>query len=131
MLAEVATEHGVYTLDLDEEEVLDLDERAVLPPPPEVRVSLPRVVAAARSGSTVVAVVDSRPPLMVSHDGGRTWRESGRGLPKGQSVAIAEASPDLVLYAARNRVYLSEDGGRFWQALSFELPEIRAVAFKA
>ena len=62
-------------------------------------------------GSTVVAVVDRRPPLVVSNDAGRTWREAGGGLPPGRAVAIADDDPDLVLYAARNRLYLSEDGG--------------------
>ena len=40
---------------------------------------------------------------------------------------MADDDPDLVLYAARNRVYRSRDGGRFWQALALELPEIIAV----
>ena len=66
---------------------------------------------------------------MVSNDAGRTWRESGGGLPPGRAVAVADDDPDLMLYAARNRLYLSEDGGRFWRALVVELPEIRAVAF--
>jgi hypothetical protein len=86
------------------------------------------VVAAAQSGSTVVAVVDTKPPLVVSHDGGLTWRESGRGLPAGRAVAISPDDPDVVLYAARNRLYLSRDGGRFWNGLAIELPEIEAVA---
>ena len=90
---------------------------------------LPRVVAAASCGSTVVAVVDRRPPLAVSHDAGRTWRESGGGLPAGAAVAIDEDNPDRILYAARNRLYVSEDGGRFWRALPPELPAIEAVAF--
>ena len=38
-------------------------------------------------------------------------------------------NPDLMLYAARNRLFLSEDGGRFWRALVVELPEIEAVSF--
>ena len=90
--------------------------------------SLPRLVAAASSGSTVVAVLAVRPPLAVSHDAGLTWRESGRGLPAGRAVAIADDDPDTILYAARNRLYLSRDGGRFWQAVAVELPEIEAVA---
>ena len=85
------------------------------------------MVAAAASGSTVVAVVDRRPPLVVSHDAGRTWRESGAGLPRGRAVAVADDDPDLVLYAARNRLYLSTDGGRFWRALTVELPEIQRI----
>jgi hypothetical protein len=85
------------------------------------------VIAAAASGSTVVAVVDARPPLLVSHDAGTTWQESGRGLPAGRAVAVAADDPDLVVYAARNRLYVSHNGGLFWTALAVELPEISAV----
>ena len=67
---------------------------------------------------------------MVSHDAGRTWRESGAGLPRGRAVAIAGDDPDLVLYAARNRLYLSRDGGLFWTALAVELPEISGLAIR-
>ena len=97
--------------------------------PERLELDLPLLVAAAAAGSTVVAVVDRRPPLVVSHDAGRTWRESGGGLPKGNAVAIDPANPDRMLYAARNRLFLSQDGGRFWHALVLELPEITAVAF--
>ena len=93
-------------------------------PPPAPPLNLPRVVAAAEAGSTVVAVVDARPPMLVSHDGGLTWRESGRGLPPGRAVAVAEDDPDTLVYAARNRLYVSRDGGVFWNALEVELPEI-------
>ena len=87
------------------------------------------MVAAAASGSTVVAVLDRKPPLAVSHDAGTTWSEAGRGLPPGRAIAIRDDDPDTMLYAARNRLYLSSDGGRFWHALALELPEIAAVAF--
>lgn len=129
MRAFVRTVDGVFEVDLDEEEVLGLVDAWVEPDP--VSVSLPLVLAAASSGSTVIAVVDRRPPLAVSNDAGRTWRESGGGLPPGRAVAIAEDDPDYVLYAARNRLYLSTDGGRFWQALTPELPEIEAVSLTA
>jgi hypothetical protein len=81
-------------------------------------------------GSTVVAVVDAKPPMLVSHDAGTTWRESGRGLPPGTAVAIAEWNPDLLVYAGRNRLYFSQNGGLFWTSLSVELPEIVAVALR-
>jgi hypothetical protein len=123
----VQTADGVFEVDMEEELVLGLDADArLVPTGPEV--ALPRVVATAASGSTVVAVVDRRPPLAVSHDAGVTWRETGGGLPAGRAVAIDEDNPDLVLYAARNRLYLSEDGGRFWRSLAPELPKIEAVA---
>ena len=83
---------------------------------------------AAAAGSTVIAVVDAKPPLMVSHDAGRTWRDSGRGLPAGRAVAISADDPDVVLYAARNRLYLSRDGGKFWSSLALELPEILGLS---
>jgi len=126
--AAVQTPHGVYTVDIEEEEVLELDADARLPEQPPVELGLPLVVAAAAVGSTIVAVVDRRPPLVVSTDAGVTWREAGGGLPRGRAVAIAPDDPDVVLYGARNRLYLSTDGGTLWRGLAPELPEIEAVA---
>ena len=126
MRALVRTVDGVFEVDLEEQEVLGLADTPV--EPPALELPLPRVVAAAASGSTVIAVVDRRPPLAISNDAGRTWREAGGGLPAGRAIAIAEENPDVVVYAARNRLYLSKDGGRFWRSLAPELPEIEAVA---
>jgi hypothetical protein len=123
----VQTVDGVFEVDLAEEEVLGSVEGEIRPE--QLEIPLPLFVAGAATGSTVVAVIDRRPPLVVSNDAGRTWRESGGGLPPGRAVAVADDDPDLMLYAARNRLYLSEDGGRFWRALVVELPEIQAVTF--
>lgn len=128
MNAFVRTVHGSWIVDLETEELLGADDDDPTPSP-SVEVALPRVVASAASGSTVVAVVDRRPPLAVSYDAGRTWHESGGGLPKGTAIAIDAENPDRMLYAARNRLFLSEDGGRFWRGLVVELPEIEAVSF--
>jgi len=125
VIALVATTGGVFAVDLETDEVEPAEPFEPAAPP---ALRLPRVIAAADAGSTVVALVDARPPLLVSHDAGSTWRASGRGLPPGQAVAVAAADPDLLLYAARNRLYLSRDGGVFWEALALELPEILAVA---
>jgi hypothetical protein len=125
MIASVATVAGPFAVDLDTGEVEPGDP---FEPAARPSLNLPRVVAAAEAGSTVVAVVDARPPMLVSHDAGTTWRESGRGLPPGTAVAIADWDPDLLLYAARNRLYVSRDGGVFWTALEVELPEIAGVA---
>jgi len=124
--AAVKTASGTYLVDLEAEEVVgEADEFDQQRP----SVELPRVVAAAAAGATVVAVVDRRPPLAVSHDAGSTWHEAGGGLPPGFAVAVDEDNPDVMLFAARNRLYLSENGGIFWRALVPELPEIKAVAF--
>ena len=129
MRATVGTVDGVYLVDLEDETIMPLGAEEELPQRTPVEVSLPLLVDAAGSGSTVVAVVDRRPPLVVSHDAGRTWHEAGGGLPRGRAVAIADDDPDVVLFAARNRLYLSRDGGRFWRALAVELPEIQSIAF--
>ena len=125
MRALVQTVDGVFEVDLAEEEVLGSVEGEIRPE--QLEIPLPLFVTGAATGSTVVAVIDRRPPLVVSNDAGRTWRESGGGLPPGRAVAVADDDPDLMLYAARNRLYLSEDGGRFWRALVVELPEIQDV----
>jgi hypothetical protein len=124
--ASVRTLLGTFDVDLELEEVVgDAADFDVAQP----SVALPRVVAAAASGATVVAVVDRRPPLAISNDAGSTWREAGGGLPPGFAVAINDENPDVMLFAARNRLYLSENGGIFWRALVPELPDIEAVRF--
>jgi hypothetical protein len=125
VIALVATAAGTFAVDLESEEV---EAAPPFEPAPSPAPNLPRVITAAAAGSTVVAVVDARPPLLVSHDAGTTWRESGRGLPPGRAVAAAADDPDVLAYAGRNRLYVSRDGGLFWTALAVELPEIEAVA---
>jgi hypothetical protein len=128
LIALADTASGTFAVDLETDEVEPAEAFAPADAP---ALNLPRVVAAAAVGSTVVAVVDARPPLLVSHDAGTTWQESGRGLPPGRAVAIADDDPDLVVYGARNRLYVSRNGGLFWTALAVELPEISAVAVRA
>ena len=122
----VATVAGTFEVDLETEEIEPVDVELEAPAP--LALNLPRVVASAAAGATVVAVVDAKPPLLVSHDAGATWRASGRGLPPGRAVAIAEDDPDTIVFAGRNRLYVSRNGGVFWTALAVELPEIEAVA---
>ena len=121
----VETVAGTFEIDLESGDAEPTDARVERAP--ELVLNLPRVVASAAVGATVVAVVDAKPPMLVSHDAGATWRESGRGLPAGRAVAIAAESPDTIVFAARNRLYRSGDGGVFWTALELELPEILAV----
>jgi hypothetical protein len=128
MNALVLTVSGTFAVDLDTSEVEAWDGGVEPAPPPSL--NLPRVVAAAAAGATIIAVVDAKPPLLVSHDVGTTWRESGRGLPPGRAIAIAEDDPDVAVYAARNRLYLSRDGGVFWIAVPAELPEIEALELR-
>lgn len=126
MIAAVDTVEGVLLVDLEEETLVGGTELPAVEAPV---VELPRVVAAARAGATIAAVVERRPPLAISRDGGATWSEAGGGLPAGFAIAIAEDEPDRMLYAARNRLYVSTDGGTFWRSLPFELPDIIAAVW--
>jgi hypothetical protein len=125
MIALVETVAGTFAVDLDDAEVLPSDADVARE---ELRLNLPRVVAASAAGATVVALVDAKPPLLVSYDTGSTWREAGRGLPPGRAVAVSADDPDTIVYAARNRLFVSRNGGVFWTSLPAELPEIVAVA---
>jgi hypothetical protein len=125
VIALVASVDGTFAVDLEDGTVHSADP---FEPADEPELKLPRLIAAASLGPTVVAVVAAKPPLLLSYDGGSTWRASGRGLPPGRAVAIAGDDPDTILYAARNRLFLSRDGGVFWTAVAGELPEIRYVA---
>ena len=130
MRALVACDLGTAEIDLDDEELVEITDGPLEAPAP-LDVDLPLLVAAAAHGSTIVAVVDRRPPLVVSNDGGTTWREAGAGLAPGTAVAISPDHPDVMLYATDERLHVSRDGGRFWHALAIELPGITAVALVA
>jgi hypothetical protein len=87
-----------------------------------------RVLDVDAVGSTIVLLLDRKPPLAISHDAGVTWTERGAGLPAGRAVAVRD-NTDHILYGARNRLYVTGNGGIFWRALAVELPEIRDVAW--
>ena len=127
MHALVGTSFGVFELDLERETAEPAPVRELLASRHDV--SLPLLVAADAVGSRVIAVLDRRPPLVLSDDAGLTWREIGGGLPAGRAVALDRDQPDRVLFASEHRVYLSEDGGLFWRSLAPELIGITALAF--
>ena len=127
MTALVRTVEGVFRVDVEEERMLGSVDEPV--DHERLELELPRVVAASAAGATVAAVVERRPPRVVSYVAGATWNEAGGGLPPGFDVAVDPADPDRILFAARNRLYLSTDGGRFWRSLAPELPDVEAVAW--
>jgi hypothetical protein len=121
------TDGTVLLVDVDADAIVG--EGTELPDSLQPKVDLPRVVAASAAGATVVALLDRRPPLAISRDAGRTWTEAGGGLPPGFAVAVHDENPDLILFAARNRLYVSENGGVFWRSLAPEFDDIDAVAW--
>jgi hypothetical protein len=129
MRALAETTLGLVAVDLETEEAELLGEGTL--PRGTPHVSLPLLVDADRLGSRIVAVVERRPPLVISDDAGVTWREAGGGLPRGSAVAISPEHPDHIVFATASRLYLSEDGGRFWRSLAPELIDVVAVAWEA
>jgi len=136
MRAEIGCDDGVYTVEIgaeaEEDELLEREEGAVVERTRPLDLTPPFAAGQAldvdASGSTIVLLVDRRPPLLISRDSGTTWSERGSGLPAGRAIALGN-NPDDVLFAARNRVYVSRDGGIFWRAVGIEVPEIRDVAW--
>ncbi len=128
MRAAIETADGVIVFDLDEDEIVEIDADLTVARP-NITLALPLLVAADQNGATIVALVARRPPLVISRDGGSTWKEAGAGLPPGHAIAIAPTHPDLMLFASRNRLHVSRDGGRFWEALTTEFHEITSVAW--
>jgi hypothetical protein len=129
MIALIETTAGAFAVDLETDDVTPWGAAVEAAPPPAL--NLPLLVTAAAAGSTVFAVVNTKPPIVVSHDAGMTWRASGRGLPAGVAIGVSDDDPDLAVYAARNRLFVTNDGGVFWTALAIELPEITAVRVTA
>ena len=115
MRALVRTVDGVFEVDLDEELVLGLVDAPV--EPERVEVSLPLVVAAARSGSTVIAIFDRRPPLAISNDAGRTWSTSGNDADRNRESAAVRARS----VEGRQRTWLSY---YHWWATSINYPRL-------
>ena len=62
MIALVATVDGTFAVDLEDGTVLSADS---FDPAPEPVLNLPRLVSAASLGSTVAAVVATKPPLLL------------------------------------------------------------------
>ena len=123
----MATALGCVLVDIETGEAELVDDEP--PTGGTAGISLPLLIAADQSGERVVAVVDRRPPLVLSDDGGQTWDEAGGGLPAGTAVAIHPEDHDLLLFTSESRIFVSENGGRFWRALDLELIGITAVTF--
>ena len=129
MRALVETVDGLFEVDLELEEVIDFDPDGSLPRLEPLELPLPGVVAADASGSTMVAVVDRRPParglLRRRHDLARDRRRP----PAGRAVAIAADDPDLVLFAARNRLYLSRTAAASGRASRRSCPRFARLGY--
>ncbi len=69
-------------------------------------------------------VIDSSRGLLISRDGGRTWKEvdgtsPGRGRDI-RAIAVSSKNPDFVAVGTDEDFYVSEDKGRQWKRIKLE-----------
>jgi len=130
------TSSGVHAVELraDGTEAVDPRPGATMPArerneslaPSWARSSLVDVDA---SGSTIVLLLNRRPPVLASYDAGGSWRERAGGVPIGVAIAVAD-NPDHVVMATESRLFVSLDGGQFWHSLETELDEITELCWE-
>ena len=75
------------------------------------------LVAIAGSAGILAAVIDGR--AMISHDGGRTWRNAGfggAGAPV-DTIATDATRPQRIWAAAGGRIVVSDDLGSSWRSV--------------
>lgn len=76
------------------------------------------------------AVFGVRPPILVSRDGGRTWRADSRGLPPAlptQTLLPASLSMDRLILTTMGDGVWRQDGRAPWRDMSAGLPERHAM----
>ena len=70
---------------------------------------------------------DDSPHVYVTHDAGRTWRESHAGIAAGSFVNVVRADPvrrGLLYAGTKTEVYVSFDDGRSWRSLRANMPVV-------
>lgn len=68
---------------------------------------------------------DFSPMIIMTTNGGKTWKNISNGIPSDEYVGVVRSDPKQpgLLYAGTNRsVYVSFDNGAKWQPLSMNLP---------
>src|SRR5262249_55513228 len=67
---------------------------------------------------------DQRPHIHRTHDGGKTWKETVRGLPEGPVNAVREdpVRKGLLFAGTERAVFVSFNDGDDWQPLRLNMP---------
>jgi photosystem II stability/assembly factor-like uncharacterized protein len=82
------------------------------------------------NGSPPIYVGSAGSGIFKSLDGGKTWDNLSKGLPRGalnvRSIALGRS---LILIATSDGVYKTGDGGKSWQAMGLQGFDVSSVAF--
>lgn len=68
---------------------------------------------------------DARPHIYRTHDGGKTWQEIVKGLPKNEPINAVREDPfrkGLLFAGSEEAIYVSFDDGDNWQSLRLNMP---------
>ena len=97
---------------------------AAVPGSPEMS-KITALVAIPESADLLAAVIGGR--AMISHDGGRSWRNAGFGDAAApvDTIATDTAQPRRIWAAAGGRIAFSDDLGSGWNSAGRPLPEAR------
>jgi len=107
---------------------------AVVPGLPQTS-EMTALVAIPGSVDILAAVIDGR--AMISHDGGRTWRNAGFGGADApvDTIATDATRPQRIWAAAGGQIVVSDDLGSGWHSVGRSLPEagtrVRGIAASA
>ncbi len=79
-----------------------------------------------------VYVAEEGAPLYKSEDGGRSWRQIGKGLPEARpadSLTLHPVVTETIFYAGdvepkKSRLFVSFDTGEHWRSISEDLPKL-------
>jgi photosystem II stability/assembly factor-like uncharacterized protein len=98
---------------------------AVVPGLPQTS-EMTALAAIPGSADILAAVIDGG--AMISHDGGRTWRNAGFGGATApvDTIATDATRPQRIWAAAGGRIVVSDDLGSGWHSVGRSLPEARA-----
>ncbi|MFN8343828.1 MAG: glycoside hydrolase [Spirosomataceae bacterium] len=68
---------------------------------------------------------DARPHIYRTRDGGKTWQEIVKGLPKNEPINVVREDPvqkGLLFAGSEEAIYVSFDDGDNWQSLRLNMP---------
>jgi photosystem II stability/assembly factor-like uncharacterized protein len=107
---------------------------ALVPGLAEMR-AITQLVTLPGSRDTLAASIDGR--AMISHDGGRTWKDTGLGNTGGPIDTLAADAflPQRIWAATAHQIVVSDDLGSVWRSAGRSLPDagmrVRGIATSA